>query len=606
MKEQNIKQMDQISHCLLRPSMYIGSVSSETQNEFILQEDKFVLSQRAYTPGLIKLFNELIDNSIDEFVRTKGKHANKIIVQMDTTSFQCTDNGRGIPNTKMNTLKGDSKFQAEVAFTEMLSGANYSNDDEATIGTNGLGAKAASIFSKKSVIVNDDGKIQIKIITTDNLNDVKVTQTKSKGSGISTQIFPDLKYFELEEISETEIQVVKERLLHLSISYPEISFKFNGELLKINSKSYFDMFDAKEFVVLNENVSIAVTHSPSDQFEQFSLVNGLVTKSGGSHVNFLSNEIINPIREKLVKKHKTIKPGDIRQKLRVILIFKDFKNAKYTSQTKEEITNSTAAIKDYLGDYTNTLTKFVKKILSNDDVMLPITELFLLKEQAKENADLKKLNKGSKKIKSEKYLPATGTKKYLMITEGASATGGLMPVLGRKEVGYYELKGKPLNAIKATHADFAKNIELSELYKIIQTEGYQYIIPATDQDLDGFHIRGLLFGFIHKYLPEFKDKVGLLNTPVIGIKKGKTLQRWYYSLNDKVKHLAGETSKYYKGLGSHKAIDLKYIVDTDGLSNMIEMIEWDDEKVINDWLDVKSSDKRKEYIKNNTFSISKL
>jgi len=417
MKSQQIKQMDQIEHVLKKPSMYVGSIAHEEQEEFMLNENhtEFEMNKRSYIPALVKIFNEIIDNSIDEYVRTNGKHSNKISVNMTDKTFECKDNGRGIPNTKMTTLKGESKYQAEVAFTEMLSGANYENDDEATIGTNGLGSKAASIFSKKSIIKNDDGKECITITTKDNLNYVDVKTEQSKTPGVHTKIYPDLEYFGIDTIDEMTHNVIKERLLHLSISYPEITFKFNNRVLRLNTKKYFEMFNAKEFIDINENVSLALTHSPSDQFEHFSLVNGLVTKSGGSHINLLSSEIITPIREKLVKKFKTIKPGDIKQKLRVILIFREFKNTRYTSQTKEQVTNSISEIKKYLGDYN--LDSFVTRVLKNKDIMLPITELFLLKEQAKRNAELKSL-KTSKKIKSDKYLPATENKKYLMIVEG--------------------------------------------------------------------------------------------------------------------------------------------------------------------------------------------
>lgn len=51
-----------------------------------------------------------------------------------------------------------------------------------------------------------------------------------------------------------------------------------------------------------------------------------------------------------------------------------------------------------------------------------------------------------------------------------SAIGGLVPVLGRKECGYFELRGKPLNAYSAAQSKFTANKELSELYKIIKNE----------------------------------------------------------------------------------------------------------------------------------------
>lgn len=419
--QQEIKQLSQIEHVRHRPSMYVGSIVKETQQEFIISETEtkeeiFIPSEREYIPALIKIFNEIIDNSIDAFIKSNGKFGNKISVKMDNYTFECVDNGRGIPNTKMITLQGKEKYQAEVAFTEMLSGNNYDNQDEASLGTNGIGSKASSIFSKKSVIINDDGKLRVTITTKDNLTNVQVNEESSKSSGVHTKIWPDLEYFKILEIDEVHFNVIKERLQHLSIAYPEINFVFNSKSLRINPKKYFGMFNTTEILTLNENVQIAVGPSSSDQFEHFSLVNGLLTKSGGTHMDYLTNQIVNPIREKLSKKFKTIKPADIKSKLRVVIVFKNFMNARYTSQTKEQITNSNAEISSYLGDI-SILDKFIQKIQKNDEIMLPITELFLLREQAKQNAKLKQLNK-PKKIKSEKYLPAIKNKKVLFLCEG--------------------------------------------------------------------------------------------------------------------------------------------------------------------------------------------
>lgn len=123
---------------------------------------------------------------------------------------------------------------------------------------------------------------------------------------------------------------------------------------------------------------------------------------------------------------------------------------------------------------------------------------------------------------------------------------------------------------------------------------------------DGIHIRGLLIGFVHRYLPELKGKLGILNTPVIAIKKGNVLQRWHYSMNDDIKVKSGETSKYFKGLGSWKETDLKFVVQKDGLDKMIELFEFDSDEVIDDWFGDTKQDKRKEYIQANNFSIAKV
>lgn len=186
-----------------------------------------------------------------------------------------------------------------------------------------------------------------------------------------------------------------------------------------------------------------------------------------------------------------------------------------------------------------------------------------------------------------------------------SARGGLTPVIGRKEVGYYTLKGKPLNAWSSPQSKFTANKELSELYQIIQNTDYEYIVFATDQDLDGMHIRGLLLGFVMKYLPEYLDKLGMLQTPVMTVTKNKKLISWYYGLGSDVKLKSGEVVSYKKGLGSWKEDELKEIISKDGLDKMINILEIDSDQIVDDWLG-DDSDIRKEYIQANTFSIAKL
>ena len=134
--------------------------------------------------------------------------------------------------------------------------------------------------------------------------------------------------------------------------------------------------------------------------------------------------------------------------------------------------------------------------------------------------------------------------------------------------------------------------------------GFDKIVYATDQDLDGFHIRGLLNGFIEKYLPEFKGKVGMLQTPVIMYSKNGKVTGWKYNLNDTTE-FKGEAT-YVKGIGSWNSDDLKYIVKQDGLDKMIQIIDFEGTKgqeLIDDWLGDDSSP-RKKYILDNVFIIA--
>jgi DNA gyrase/topoisomerase IV subunit B len=77
-----------------------------------------------------------------------------------------------------------------------------------------------------------------------------------------------------------------------------------------------------------------------------------------------------------------------------------------------------------------------------------------------------------------------------------------------------------------------------------------------------------------------------------------------YNLDDKLELKNSETSKYYKGLGSFKSNDLKHIIKTDGIDTMIKLFDIDDYEVLDDWLSSEKSNKRKEYLQNNSFDIT--
>ena len=596
-----IKKLSDRDHIRMRPNMYIGAVNATKSMEYILEDGKMVYKEVEYVPGLIKIGNEIIDNCVDVAIKSNFTSGTVISVKMTDTYMTVVDNGSGIPVKKV-----DGHYLPELCWNHARAGSNFDDDDNRTqIGMNGVGSYATACFSKKFTGITDDGENRYKIVIKNGAETFTEELIPQGTTGTKVTFEPDLEMFGFDTIDETHHLIIKQRLINLSMSFPLITFKFNGKKINTSTfRKYLQMFNDNFVMFESEDYRFAILPNDSDDFRQFSYVNGLKIPQGGTHIDIITGNVVNGIRDKLIKKYKTIKPGDIKNKLMVVAFLKNLPNPKFNSQTKEHITNTPKEIMTYYKGVE--FDKVIAKILKTPEIIDEITEFYRAKEELARRKELKGLNKTTKKIKSEKYLPATGFKKYLIITEGASATGGLLPVLGRANVGYYELKGKPLNAIKASQKDFINNPELSELYKIIQTEGYQYIIEGTDQDLDGFHIRGLLKGFFIKYLPELKGKIGVLNTPVIGVKKGKVLQRWYYSLKDDVKQLKGETSKYYKGLGSWKESDLKHIVQTDGIQKMIDIYDFDDDEIILDWLHDDRVPQRKEYIEANDFSIAKL
>ena len=605
-KKQKIKELDDREWLLLRPQNIIGSVQEVKNNGFFLNSDnKFEFKEYNYIPGFVKIINEILDNSIDVYVKSEGKSANQISIDITDDTITIKDNGFGIPVEKND----NGEWIPYVCWGKARAGSNFVDDDnKGQIGMNGIGSFASVVFSKEFIGVSDDGKNKLKVTFKDNASKHTVRELTSSKPGVECSFKPDLDRFGLTKIDDNHKQLIYQRLLNLAVTYPDIKFTFNKKRINIKVKDYLSYFSDTYEIIEEDKYFIGIMPS-EDDFRFLSYVNGLHISEGGNHINYCLDKISGPIRDKLQRRFKNIKPGDIKNKIQIVVFFKSFINPKFNSQTKEKLTNTSSEISSFLGDID--WDKFINKIYKNKEIVDPIIDIYRLKEEFKKRQELKDLNKSKKKIKSEKYLPPIGSYKYLMICEGQSARSGLSKIMGRRDFGYYELKGKPLNAYDSTQQKFTANKELSELYQIINNEDYEYIIFGTDQDLDGYTIRGLLIGFFKKYLPELleSNRVGVLSTPIIALSKGDKIHKWYYNLDDVDEDLYNKyDSLYYKGLGSWEADDLKYIIEQDGIEKMISLFETTDssDKVINDWLSKECSDIRKDYIKGNDFDLIKL
>jgi len=607
MSNQKVKELNDRDWLLLRPHNIIGSVKPVTTSDFFLDDDKYNFKEYTYIPGFLKIINEILDNCIDVYVKSDGKVSDMISVDITEDSVYIKDNGYGIPVDKTET----GEWIPYVCWGKARAGSNFEDDDnKGQIGMNGIGSFATVVFSKEFIGNSDDGKNKLKVTFKDNAESHSVRELTSSKPGVEVFFKPDLEKFGLTKIDEIHQNLVYQRLINLSVTYPDIKFTFNKTRIVTKTKDYLSKFSDSYEVYESDDYFIGVMASKDDDFRFMTYVNGLHLKNGGSHVNYILDKIISPIREKLRRKYKNIKPGDIKNKLQLVVFFKNLKNPTFDSQTKENLTNTNLEISDFMGEID--WEKFSNKVYKNSSIIDPIVEIYKFKEEFKKKQDLKNLSK-VKKIKCEKYFKPIDSYKYLMICEGESARTGLMPILGRQEFGFYEMKGKPLNAYDSSVQKFTANKELSDLYQIINNEDYEYIVFATDQDLDGFTIRGLLLGFFQRYLPELIDegRVGILSTPIIALERGGEIKHWYYSVNDVDESLyKNHNSTYYKGLGTWEEKDLKFIIKKDGVESMINVFKKTSksEGIIDDWLngDKTKSDKRKEYIEGNEFDLIKL
>ena len=132
-------------HVRERIGMYMGSSAKEPIERFIVGEWKTA----EYVPALSKMIDEILDNSIDEAIRTNFKYANKINVSVDKDKVTITDNGRCIPQELVYDETTDSKIaRATAAWTRVNAGTSF-DDERVTIGTNGVGSAATNFLSSK-------------------------------------------------------------------------------------------------------------------------------------------------------------------------------------------------------------------------------------------------------------------------------------------------------------------------------------------------------------------------------------------------------------------------------------------------------------------------
>ena len=103
--EERYKKLTQREHVLLRPATYIGSITSELKEMFSINtniEDienindiKIEKKLINYNPGFLKIFDEILSNASDHYLRTgKVKYIN---IEVFDDYIQIENDGPGIP-----------------------------------------------------------------------------------------------------------------------------------------------------------------------------------------------------------------------------------------------------------------------------------------------------------------------------------------------------------------------------------------------------------------------------------------------------------------------------------------------------------------------------
>jgi len=562
------EKLTHVEHILKRPDTYVGSLPPETGKYWVRVGDHFELTELSVSPGLVKIFDEILVNAIDQWsMHPKKVTGINVAVSADGT-VSVENLGVSIPIKKHEK---EAVWIPELIFGHLLTSSNYNDDEQrVTGGRNGYGAKLANVFSSKFWIAISDGKKVYKQTWTANMSKVappEISKTEEPPY-VRIGFVPDWPRFggpgDFKRLAE-------KRAWDAALWCAKCKVTFNSKHLKAPSLEDFakqHMGDVPLATFHSENLDVTVGHSTSGAFQQVSFVNGIATTKGGSHVD----RVVKALTEAIAadKRFVGLKPAHIKSSL-FVFVRAVIVNPTFSSQTKAECTSKITEAIQFK-------PKFIKDVLASgvldDLVSKGLSQVE--KELKKTDGSKKSRISGIPKLDDANW---AGTHRShectLIITEGDSAKAlaiAGLSVVGRNAFGVFPLRGKPRNVRDASVKQVTENEEFSNLKKILGLQHgkvynsvrelrYGRLMIMTDADLDGSHIKGLVLNMFHVYWPQLINLgfVVAMVTPVI--KAGRV---WYFT-EDEFRAAVAEGKvttgangiKYYKGLGTSTSAEAK-------------------------------------------------
>ena len=283
--EKKYQKLTDTEHVLLRPGMYVGSIKPHTEEVFLPMKgkDQFQLTEVTYNPGFLKLFDEIVSNSVDEHKRNTKLNKVKVNIDMSTGQISIWDNG-GIP---VKIHKEYDEWVPEMIFSNLKAGSNFDDtEDRVVVGTNGVGSTLTNIFSKEFTIETCDGKKQFNQTFSNNMaNRTKPKITNKKTAHTQITYLTDFERFGLKGINKNHYLMITKRLIDIAACNPTLKIFLNDKPIAFRTfKDYASRYVTPVFYEQSEHWKIGIGHSTTG-FKAISFVNSVETKDGGTHVN---------------------------------------------------------------------------------------------------------------------------------------------------------------------------------------------------------------------------------------------------------------------------------------------------------------------------------
>ena len=598
------QKMEHKIHIYEKPDTYVGSCEKEEVSTYVFNDENSKIKRvtTEYSPAWYKCFDELIVNAHDHKKRMdkvikeepKGRHKKVTTITVsvyEDGGIEFYNDGDGI---HIEYLTKHKMYPAELIFGSLLSSTNFDDSQEREWGgRNGYGAKLANIFSTKFIVETVDHRAQKKLYqefsnNMRNRKDPVITSVDKKVKPYTKIIWhPDYERFGMSKDNPVLKNIILKRVYDIAgVTEDDIKVMFNGERVKVkNFESYIDMYvdnGANRAYQDSLGWQISALSSDDDVFQHVSFVNGIYTSRGGTHVEYIANQIKTKLVEYFKKKKKTnIKPQIVKNQLKLFVNAYKIPNPSFDSQTKETLktTKSKFTTPVEISD------KFINELVKTDIVQKIINQTTFKDIQSLSKTDGKK----TKRVKVPKLLDANkaGSKESkkctIILTEGDSAktmaVAGLSEV-GRDYYGVFPLRGKIQNIRNLASKKIMNCQILNTIKTIIGLQSgknykkefektgkwplrYGRVLLMTDQDHDGSHIKGLVMNIFDCLWNDLLE-IGFISsmiTPIVKVfKKKKEIP--FYTLQDydgwkKENNSKGWRVKYYKGLGTSTSKEAK-------------------------------------------------
>ena len=323
-------------------------------------------------------------------------------------------------------------------------------------------------------------------------------------------------------------------------------------------------------------VDIAMQYTDTYNESIMSFVNNVKTIDGGTHEVGFKTAITKVFNDyikdnNLLKGKDSLDGSDAREGLTAIISLKIPENLlQFEGQTKGKLGTPQArtVVESIVYEKLSYFLKENKEAANT--IMDKALKSKLAREAARKAREESRNGKNKTKIEknlSGKFAPAHSRNpkiNELFLVEGNSAGGSAKGGRDRKFQAILPLRGKVINADKASMSDLLANEEINTIIHTIgagvgqdfdeKESNYDKVIIMSDADVDGAHIQILLLTFFYRYMRGLIEagKLYIAMPPLYKLDYGK--KKYYAYTDEELNQIKEENNgkcsiQRYKGLG---------------------------------------------------------